>query len=204
MRRGLAAGGLTAVAVIGGVVACQPVDEDLNPSTAAATTDQQGTEELERQHVDVAWLSCSGTYVDGGSSSSPSEVEVNCQGKTQDGQDIVLKGTVHGVVSGHCVRGSLTATVGGKEWFHLGVLGNCAEQDNSGEPATSEPPKEESPTQEPPKEEPPKEEPPKEEPSHQEPAPGATTTVTVTATATATATTTAPPPDPSCSCFQGK
>ncbi|MER6695217.1 hypothetical protein ABT329_41115, partial [Streptomyces minutiscleroticus] len=47
------------------LTACEPAG-DFNTSTVAYTTDEAGTRELERQGVDVAWLSCGASYRDGG------------------------------------------------------------------------------------------------------------------------------------------
>lgn len=132
-RRLAAVTGLVVVAV-GGVVACQP--GDLSTAAVAYTTDRTATKELERQHVNVRWLSCTATYGNGnkaytpGKSSSPTAstntvVTVDCRGQTSDGKKITVKGKVTRAVDGKCVRGDLTATVGGKEWFHVNGLGNC-------------------------------------------------------------------------------
>ncbi|MEV5610231.1 hypothetical protein [Streptomyces sp. NPDC052225] len=167
-------------AAVAGGVACEPVGGDLNPSTVAATTDQEATQELERQKAPVAWLSCTGSYNGRStpSSSTPSEVEVDCQGKTGKGERITVKGWAHGVVSGHCVRGDFIARVDGKVWFHLDVLGNCAESDRTSHAPQNPPPSHH------------------DKPTYHEPQPGTTRTVTRTVTVY--------PPDPTCSCFQGK
>ncbi|MER6126261.1 hypothetical protein ABT173_27300 [Streptomyces sp. NPDC001795] len=121
--------GLVVVAV-GGAVACQP--GDLSSASVAYTTDQTATKELERQHVKVRWLSCTGSYGTKASTSgrtpAPTEttvVSVDCQGQTNDNRDITVKGRVTRAVDGKCVRGDLRATVGGKEVFHVSGLGNC-------------------------------------------------------------------------------
>ncbi|MER5945126.1 hypothetical protein ABT127_03590 [Streptomyces sp. NPDC001904] len=177
-----------------GAVACQPVDEGLNPSTVAATTDQQGTAELNRQNAHVRWLSCSAAYVNrtSGSGSTSQDVHVDCQGKTTDGKEITLTGNAYAVVSGKCVRGSFTAKVEGKLWFRVGVLGNCEASDTwtpSEEPEPSDTWKPEpSDTWKP--------EPSdtwKPEPSD-EPEPGETHTVTETVTV--------PEPEPTCTTSQ--
>lgn len=130
-RRLAAVTGIVAVAV-GGAVACQP--GDLSSAAVAYTTDQTATTQLQRQHVDVRWLSCTGTYGDGDKAATsagtpaPSEttvVSVDCQGQTGDHKDITVKGQVTRAVDGKCVRGDLRATVGGKEVFHVSGLGNC-------------------------------------------------------------------------------
>ncbi|MEU7582572.1 hypothetical protein AB0B50_33890 [Streptomyces sp. NPDC041068] len=183
--------GLAGAAALG-VTACEPVEGDINTSAVAITTDEMGTKELERQGVDVSWLSCTASFEDkvtprSESANVESVVKVDCQGETDDGTDITIRGRVHSVVDGACVRGNLTAKVGGKEWFRVDVLGNC-EADNGNDdgngdgngdgghdggdqPSTT--------------------------PSHQEPEPGPTTTVTVTAPPD-------PAPDPTCNCIPGK
>jgi hypothetical protein len=127
MALGLAATGVFAV------TACEPGD-GLSAATVAYTTDQTATKRLERQHVDVSWLTCTANYGSAGKaqtpgkSPSPSEntvVSVDCRGQTRDGRDIVVKGKVTRAVSGACVRGDLRATVGGKQWFHVSGLGDC-------------------------------------------------------------------------------
>lgn len=129
-RRFPAVTGLVVVAV-GGAVACQP--GDLSSASVAYTTDQTATRQLERQHVKVRWLSCTGDYGDKPSASgrtpAPSMsgvVTVDCQGQTDDKRDITVKGRVTRAVDGKCVRGDLRATVGGKQWFHVSGLGDCA------------------------------------------------------------------------------
>ncbi|WP_190135078.1 hypothetical protein [Streptomyces longispororuber] len=131
---------LVAVAAAGAaglaLVACDPVEGDMSTSAIAVTTDKTGTAELERQHLDVAWLNCTASFVNKGDGADdrtakdePREAEVDCQGKSKgdDGeQDITIKGRVTEVVNGRCVRGNLTARVEGKEWFRADVLGNCA------------------------------------------------------------------------------
>ncbi|MEV6026925.1 hypothetical protein [Streptomyces sp. NPDC052036] len=130
-RRALAATGLVAVAM-GAAVACQP--GDLSTVAAAYTTDQTATRELQRHHVTVRWLSCTGGYGTGGTATrsagtpAPTQttvVSVDCQGKTGDDKDITVKGRITRVVDGRCVRGDLRATVGGRQWFHVSGLGNC-------------------------------------------------------------------------------
>ncbi|MGY0023948.1 hypothetical protein [Streptomyces sp. cg35] len=193
-------------AVVAAGVACEPVNGDLSPSTAASTTDQEATEELNRQHADVAWLSCSAVTDEssGSSASTPTSVEVNCTGKTRKGEDITVKGAVHEVVSGKCVRGDLTARVENKVWFHVYVLGNCTESSGSSTPPPDEytpPPDDQWPSsshdEKPPQDD---DKPPQDDenpPSH-EPEPGVTTTVTETETVTVE------PPDSGHSQDQGK
>ncbi|WP_436847359.1 hypothetical protein [Streptomyces aureus] len=130
-RRGrvLTALGLGAAGVFA-MTACQPVD-GLSTATVAYTTDQTATKELNRRHVDVRWLTCTahvGTASTAGRSSSPSEntvASVDCQGQTDDGRAIVVKGRVTRAVNGACVRGDLRATVGGRQVFRVKGLGDC-------------------------------------------------------------------------------
>ncbi|UXY27479.1 hypothetical protein [Streptomyces sp. HUAS TT20] len=127
--RVVAVAGLAVVAV-GGAVACRP--GDLSTASVAYTTDKTATAELEYQHVDVRWLTCTGNYGNkgytAGKTPSPTEstvVSVDCQGQTNDGRKITVTGKVTKAVDGACVRGDLVAKVGGKEWFHVKGLGNC-------------------------------------------------------------------------------
>jgi hypothetical protein len=130
-RRVAAAVGL-AVLGVGGAVACDP--GALNSASVAYTTDQTATKELERQKVAVQWLSCTANYgnnkasTPGRTAPSASETtvaDVDCQGQTKDGREITVTGKVTRAVDGACVRGDLTAKVGGKQWFHVTGLGNC-------------------------------------------------------------------------------
>ncbi|MFI9805665.1 hypothetical protein ACIHEJ_15085 [Streptomyces sp. NPDC052301] len=130
-RRGVqvvAVAGLV-VAAGGVLVACQP--GDLDTVTAAYTTDTTATARLKQQHVDVSWLSCTGSYGDRGPAArtpSPSEttvVSVDCQGETKDRRKITVTGKVTRAVDGACVRGDLTAEVGGRRVFHVDGLGDC-------------------------------------------------------------------------------
>lgn len=117
--------------VVGGgaVAACQP--GDLNSSSAAYTTGTTATAELKRQHVDVSWLSCTGGYGKGAEASrTPSPtgttvVSVDCRGETRDRRKIVVAGVVTRAVDGACVRGDLTAEVGGRQVFRVHGLGDC-------------------------------------------------------------------------------
>ncbi|WP_240802896.1 hypothetical protein [Streptomyces sp. A1499] len=179
----LCAAALAGAAALG-VTACDPANGDMNTSAVALTADRAGTKELERQHLDVAWLSCTARHADrvtpksGSSAGENAAVTVDCQGRSDDGKDITVKGTVRSVVDGGCVRGDLTAKVDGKQWFRVDVLGNCDAGDDNGDGGgDSEPPVSHQP------------------PSHEKPRPGPTTTVTVTVT---------PPPDPTCDCRPGK
>lgn len=130
-RRVAAVAGL-AVVTVGGVVACQP--GDLSAATVAYTTDKTATAELERDHVSVRWLTCTGSYGSdnkastSGSSPSPTEttvVSVDCQGQTNDNRDITVTGKVTRAVDGACVRGDLVGKVAGKQVFHVTGLGDC-------------------------------------------------------------------------------
>ncbi|MGI3204715.1 hypothetical protein ACRJ4W_54545 [Streptomyces sp. GLT-R25] len=137
-RRGPVAVGVAVVAVFG-AVACEP-GNGISAAAVAITTDQTGTRELEKQGVDVQWLSCTASYGDkgataGSSPSARSVASVDCVGEEQDGREITIKGKVTQEVNGTCVRGDLTAKVGGKEWFRVDVLGNC----RAGTPGTVNP-----------------------------------------------------------------
>ncbi|NEB04413.1 hypothetical protein G3I78_35990 [Streptomyces sp. SID13726] len=115
------------VLAVGGVAACDP-NGVVSSATVSYTTDQLVTKELDRQKADVSWLTCNASYDDGDQTPSATVntvATVDCEGKTKDGQDITVKGKVTRTVSGACVRGNLTATVGGKQWFHVEGLGNC-------------------------------------------------------------------------------
>jgi hypothetical protein len=178
LRRIPVAAGL-AVAAVFGVAACEP-GNGISTAAVAITTDQAGTRELEKQGVDVQWLTCTASYGDKGSTAgtSPSVrsvATVDCVGEAKDGREITITGKVTQEINGACVRGDLTAKVAGKQWFRVDVLGNCA----AGTPSTTKPwtpPADHRTT------------PPADRP-------GATVTVTRTVTAY---------PSPTCSCFQGK
>ncbi|MCL6667416.1 MULTISPECIES: hypothetical protein [Streptomyces] len=130
--RRVVAGAGFALLAFGGAVACDP--GGLSSAAVAYTTDLTATAELKRQHVDVQWLSCTANYgnnnqnASGGAAPSASETtvaDVDCQGQTKDGKEITVTGKVTRAVDGACVRGDLTAKVGGKTWFHVSGLGNC-------------------------------------------------------------------------------
>ncbi|MEV5876195.1 hypothetical protein AB0L75_18550 [Streptomyces sp. NPDC052101] len=133
MRRGtrvVAVAGLVAVAGAA-VAACQP--DDLSSAGAAYTTETTATARLKRQHIDVSWLTCTGAYGNArdaaGRTPRPAEttvVSVDCKGETKDGRKITVTGTVTRAVDGACVRGDLTARVGGRQVFHVDGLGDCA------------------------------------------------------------------------------
>ncbi len=130
MQRTAAVAGVVVVAV-GTAVACDPAG--LSSVTVAYTTDQTVTRELERQHANVSWLSCTATFDDGNKAGTPGSstptanavATVDCQGRTDQGQDITVTGKVTRAVNGKCVRGDLTAKIDGKEWFHVEGLGDC-------------------------------------------------------------------------------
>lgn len=130
-RRVMAVAGLT-VAAAGGAVACDP--GALSSASVAYTTDRTATAELNRRHANVNWLSCTANY--GGdkaytpgtptpSASATTVASVDCQGQTRDGRKITVTGKVTRAVDGACVRGDLTAKVGGRVWFHVDGLGDC-------------------------------------------------------------------------------
>lgn len=147
-RRLLLGAGLGVCAVVG-LVACE--GGGLNTGAVAFTTDQLATEELEREGLDVQWLTCTASYDSdgkdakdgkgGGKTASPSSsvatvAKVDCTGEDKEGREITVTGKVTKEVNGRCVRGDLTAKVGGKEWFHVEGLGNCdaPESDRPGRP----------------------------------------------------------------------
>ncbi|WP_199880880.1 hypothetical protein [Streptomyces kebangsaanensis] len=130
--RRVLAGAVLAVGAVGGAVACDP--GGLSTASAAYTTDRTATDELNRRHASVRWLTCTGdygggrTYTPGKPTPSASEttvVTVDCRGETKDGRRITVTGRVTRAVDGACVRGDLTAKVGGKVWFHVNGLGDC-------------------------------------------------------------------------------
>ncbi|MFG2947528.1 hypothetical protein [Streptomyces adustus] len=116
-----------AVVVGAGAVACDP--GGLSSASVAYTTDQTATKELQRQRVDVRWLTCTASFGDKGdkaaTASASTVATVDCQGRTDDGRDITVTGKVTRAVDGACVRGDLTAKVGGKVRFHVSGLGDC-------------------------------------------------------------------------------
>ncbi|MEU6282670.1 hypothetical protein [Streptomyces sp. NPDC047028] len=132
--RGARVVAVAGVVVVGaGVVAgCDP--GGLSSTTAAYTTDKTATAELKRQHVNVAWLTCTGRYQGGqkaytpGKTPAPTQrtvISVDCQGRTKDGRKITVTGKVTRAVDGACVRGDLTAKVAGRQVFHVSGLGDC-------------------------------------------------------------------------------
>ncbi|MFE7122082.1 hypothetical protein ACFU99_42275 [Streptomyces sp. NPDC057654] len=66
-------------------------------------------------------------------------VGVDCQGRTKDGKKIIVYGRVTGISGDSCVRGSLTAKVGGKTVFTSTVLGSCAGEASSAPPEAGRP-----------------------------------------------------------------
>ncbi|MET9665782.1 hypothetical protein ABZY19_10445 [Streptomyces sp. NPDC006475] len=128
-RRTLAAIAVAGTAV-GVLAACEPATGGLSSVAVSVTTDRTGTSTLERIGFDVRWLSCTATLDDAGNPSpSPSRTgtaTVDCQGETEAGQKITLKGKVTEERSGRCVRGDLMARVDGKVVFEATVLGNCS------------------------------------------------------------------------------
>ncbi|MFI0236151.1 hypothetical protein [Streptomyces sp. NPDC016845] len=180
----LAAGGAVAV-VVAGAVACQPVEGELDTVTVAATTDSQATQELNRTHGKVAWISCTAAWIGRAPSggSTPDEVKVDCRGRTRDGKDIRIEGWIYGVVPGKCVRGTTIARVDNKVWFRLQVLGNCAALSTSQPTYTYTKPSNK---------------PQPQQPAPRSTQPGGTRTVIETVTQTVRV------PDPNCSCFEGK
>ncbi|WP_335936943.1 hypothetical protein [Streptomyces sp. PTD5-9] len=132
IRRFLAASALTGAAVAG-IVACDPAG-GLNSASIAVTTDRTGTSALRSNGVDVRWLSCSAGVdgVPGGGAanaspafSAPRSGHVDCTGRTADGQDVTISGSVTQALDGRCVRGDLTARAGGRDVFRTDVLGDC-------------------------------------------------------------------------------
>ncbi|MEV0265201.1 hypothetical protein AB0I49_28215 [Streptomyces sp. NPDC050617] len=113
------------------MVGCEPTAGGLSTISVSVTTDQLATRALERNHVTVQWLACSG-QVEGtgkkGEGSPPpvTAVGVDCQGQTRDGKKIIVYGRVTGISGDSCVRGNLTAKVGGRTVFTSTVLGSCA------------------------------------------------------------------------------
>ncbi|TQK44533.1 hypothetical protein FBY35_6042 [Streptomyces sp. SLBN-118] len=120
-----------ASAAVVGVGACEPTTGGLSSVAVAVTTDKTATSTLERIGFKVRWLSCTATMNGGkapasASPSGPSVATVDCQGETESGQKITVKGKVTDERSGRCVRGDLVAKVGGKVVFEASMLGNCS------------------------------------------------------------------------------
>ncbi|MFD9070345.1 hypothetical protein [Streptomyces lasiicapitis] len=126
---------MTATAAAGlGLAACDPVEGDMSTSAVAITTDKMGTLELERQHAEVDWITCTASFIGrdkkASESDEPRDAEVDCRGQTDDDKVITIRGRVTDVSNGACVRGNLTARIGGEEWFRVDVLGNCDSKPN--------------------------------------------------------------------------
>ncbi|MFJ2741832.1 hypothetical protein ACIO3O_19465 [Streptomyces sp. NPDC087440] len=155
-RRTLAAAVL-AGATVAGVAACEPGGDGggLSSFAVALTTDQTGTRALERAGIDVSWMTCTSTLGDRARVSAdpslrPSLVTaapsarnvatVACEGQTKDGREIDVEGRVTEERDGRCVRGDLTATVGGRTVFRANVLGDCNARPTSRPPTWSPPP----------------------------------------------------------------
>ncbi|ANP54963.1 hypothetical protein J2Z21_003588 [Streptomyces griseochromogenes] len=124
----MAAGAGLAAVALGTVVGCEP--GGLSSAMVAYTLDKTATHELKQQHVGVSWLTCTGSFTtgfgnDGAQSKAKNVVSVNCQGQTTDRRRITVTGRVTRAVDGVCVRGDLTAKVGGKQVFRVDGLGNC-------------------------------------------------------------------------------
>jgi hypothetical protein len=113
----VAAGTATVATLLVGASGCDPAD-GLAESAVSATTDQLATHALKNDHVKVQWLSCS-------ASSGAKQAKVDCLGRTEDQKKITVKGTVTEQQDDTCVRGSLTAVVGGRTVFDVSGLGDC-------------------------------------------------------------------------------
>ncbi|MEW2408150.1 hypothetical protein [Streptomyces griseoviridis] len=125
--RRVAAAVCLVTAAVGAATACDP--GAMSSATVAYTTDQTATKELQRRHVTVQWLNCTGDY-GGKNTPTPSAgettvVSVDCTGQTKDGKDITVTGRVTRAIDGACVRGDLTAKVGSRQVFHVSGLGDC-------------------------------------------------------------------------------
>lgn len=113
-----------AVVAVGGLAACDP--GGLSAASVAYTTDEAATAELQRRDTKVHWLTCTADYGKGRASGGEQTVaSVTCEGRTEDGRDIDVTGTVTRAVDGSCVRGDLRAEVGGKQLFRVSGLGDC-------------------------------------------------------------------------------
>lgn len=130
--------------VVAGLSACDPVN-GLNSASIAVTTDQTATRALEHEGVHVRWLSCTARTGGGAStgsrtgSSTPATsriADVDCNGRTKEGEDISLDGKVDREVEGRCVSGDMTAKAAGKTVFRATMLGNC-----DAAPSSSAPPR---------------------------------------------------------------
>ncbi|MGX8906025.1 hypothetical protein ACR820_12470 [Streptomyces netropsis] len=132
-RRVLSAAGaaaLTGTAVVA-LAACQPSDA-LDTATVSVATDQLATRQLEREHIPVRWLTCTGKAESDGSTDKDGRrkvtaVGVDCQGRTDKDKKIIAFGRVTGINGHACVTGSLTVKVDGRTVFSGGVLGDCGQ-----------------------------------------------------------------------------
>ncbi|MBQ0830726.1 hypothetical protein [Streptomyces tagetis] len=142
--------------------ACDP--GGLGSASVAYTTDRTVTRELDRQQADVRWLSCTATAQDttaqdtiaqdGTGASTPAgeraAASVDCRGRTGDGRDITVSGQVTRVVDGVCVRGDLSAEVGGERLFRVAGLGDCDATTAPPAPPAQQPQAPQPPAQQPP------------------------------------------------------
>lgn len=118
-----------------GLSACQPkVVTGLSSIAVAVATDQTGSQALEGHGVDVRWLTCKASVRQRGSASRQ-VADVDCRGRTVDGEGIAVKGQVTEEQRGRCVYGDLTAEVAGHPVFRADALGDCGR-----EPTASAPP----------------------------------------------------------------
>ncbi|MFD7686660.1 hypothetical protein [Streptomyces sp. NPDC059781] len=131
-RQALAVG--FAVAAVAGVTACE--GGGLSSAAVAFTTDETVTKELNQRKTDVRWLSCTGSFGDKNTASRNTVASVDCKGETQDGKEITVTGRITHAVNGACVRGNITAKVGGKQVFRVDGLGDC---DSTSPPRVGEP-----------------------------------------------------------------
>src|SRR4051794_10736531 len=115
-RRMWAVGALAGLAAVS-VAACEAAG-GLGRSAGAATTGQLATHGLEHDGVKVQWLSCS-------AQTGKASASVDCVGRTDDRQQIAVKGDVTKQMDDVCVRGHLTARVGSRQIFAVQGLGNC-------------------------------------------------------------------------------
>ncbi|MGW2114909.1 hypothetical protein [Streptomyces zhihengii] len=136
LLRTMAALGACGIAVAG-AAACEPAAGGLDSAAVALTTDRTATSTLERLTFDVAWLSCSARALTLAAESAPAadgttapaaprEVEVDCEGETDDGKAITLDGTVTEERAGVCVKGDMTARIAKKVVFQATMLGDCS------------------------------------------------------------------------------
>ncbi|MFD3624908.1 hypothetical protein [Streptomyces sp. NPDC058698] len=131
-----------AVTAIAGVAACE--GGGLGSAAVAFTTDKAVTDELNRRKADVRWLSCTASFGDkgdkdgkgGATPATDTVAAVDCQGETQDGKEITVTGRITHALNGSCVRGNITAKVGGKQVFRVDGLGDC---DDKSPPRVGEP-----------------------------------------------------------------